>query len=119
MNYKENYLKYVLLLTIALATFQAFYLNYITTDFSYNLFSIYFFTELSILILISFFYDKKRFPLALLLMVTLEITIFIKKELPLSPDEILMVLITVIRVYVVYKLYKKRIIKLVTRKKLY
>ena len=97
-------LKNLFFLTVLIACLQSMFLEYITTDYAHSLLSIYFFIELLSSLITYFFYRKKWFWLFLLVSLTLEVLVFIERDLPLSPDEIFMVLILFIRLYIIYKL---------------
>ena len=93
-------------LTILMAITQSLFFSYVTSDYAYDFFSIFFFIELLNLIVFYFFYRRKWFWLFLLLSVIIEVIIFIRQDLPISPDEIFMILIVLLRFYIVYKFGK-------------
>ncbi|CAL2106956.1 membrane hypothetical protein [Tenacibaculum sp. 190524A02b] len=103
---KKDHLKNLFFLTVLMAITQSLFLSYITSDYAHEFFTIFFFIELLNLIVFYFSYRRKWFWLFLLLSTIIEIVIFIKQDLPISPDEIFMILIVLLRLYIVYKLGK-------------
>ena len=100
-------LKSLLVITLILALLQSTLVEYTTTDYAHNIFSLYFFIEILILIALVFGYNKKWFPIFLLITLVAESITFLLNDLPFSTDNSLMALIFVIRLYVGYKLVKR------------
>lgn len=109
MKKKSNIsLKYLLIVTLVLALVQSIFLEFVMTDYAHDLFSKYFVLELSLLVLLVFGFNKKWFSFALSIILSIELFLFFLNDLPVSPDNGIMILIFCIRLYVIYRLLMTR-----------
>lgn len=100
------------ILTVGLAGLQSYLLHIGTTDFAHNIFSLYFFAELFILILtIITGLKSKTFATIFFLTFAFEIVWFFIYDRPISPDLFLMLVIGTTRIYILYSLFKRQTAK--------
>lgn len=98
----------LVLLSLGLSGLQSLLLHLGTTDAGHPVFSLYFFLELLILLLVLLSGLKQKVSaLLFLLLFALELLWFFINERPISPDLYLMLGVGAIRVYVVFWLYSR------------
>ena len=98
----------LLYLTVGLATIQSLLMEFLTTDSGHHILSIYFFIEAVILGLIIFLgLQNKRTRVLIALLISVE-AVFFFLDKPISPDELLMMIIFGTRVYLLTRLFTKK-----------
>jgi len=98
---------FLLYLTIGIAIVQSMYEHIITSDFAHQIISTYFIIECIILGVAIFIGLKNKFGFALIALLTLTESILFLLNIPISPDEFLMVLIFCIRIYILIWILKR------------
>lgn len=102
-----NKAAYLTFITVGLSLSQS-YLNHIGTScYAHNYFSEYFYIELAVFILtIITKLNNKWSSIFYFLFFFIEVTWFLIKEKPYGPDELIMILIGLIRIYILVWLIK-------------
>ena len=99
---------FLLCLTVGLAAGQSIFDELGTTDGGHQIFSAFFFIEVAILGLIIFSGLKNKWTRILLTLLTFTEMVLFFLDRPISPDELPMLLIFTIRVYVFVGFFKKK-----------
>jgi len=96
------------MITVMLSGLQAIYSHNITTDYAHKFFSEYFYLEL-IIFLLAIFTGFKRYIYLILFMLffIFEAVWFFINERPIGPDDLLMLIVGSIRIYVLVWLLKR------------
>ena len=95
-------------LTGVLSGLQAIYLHSITTDYGHKFFSEYFYFELVIFLLTIFTGFKRNiYVIFFMLLFIVEAVWYFIYERPISPDDLLMLIVGLIRIYVLTWLLKR------------
>lgn len=94
-------------LTVGLAGLQSYLLHIGTTDYAHKVLSTYFYLELFILLLtISTGLRNRFFATIYFAIFLLEVALFFINERPISPDNLIMIIIVIVRIYIFYWLTK-------------
>ncbi|MBT1701034.1 hypothetical protein KK083_29345 [Fulvivirgaceae bacterium PWU4] len=102
---KIKQLTMICYLTVILAALQSIFEELMTTDFAHRIFSTYFFIEVAILVVLLGIGLKNEWTRVILALFTFwEVVLFIQEK-PISPDEVLMIIIFALRVYVLVRLF--------------
>ena len=97
------------ILTVGMALAQSLLSHITTTDYGHNFFSEYFFAELAIILLVVFTRLKNiNHVISSLAIFIFEIIWFLIYERPYSPEELIMMIIGVMRIYILIGLFKKQ-----------
>jgi hypothetical protein len=108
---KLNYINRASVLTfvtVGLSGLQSYYLHIITSDYAHRYFSIYFYFELFVAVLTLITGLKNgMWALIYLFIFILEVFVFLRTERPYGPDELLMLIVGVIRIYIFIWLVKR------------
>jgi hypothetical protein len=103
-----NKASYLTILTVGLAGLQSYLLHIGTTDYTHKILSVYFFVELFIFLLTFSTGLKNRIFATIYFGAFLfEVAWFFINERPISPDNLIMIIIGFLRVYVFYLLTKQ------------
>ena len=95
--------------TVALALMQSIYLEIITSDYAHQMASPYFFIEIVVLVvMIAAGLKNKWTRIILSVLMLCEVVLFLQDS-PVSPDELLMVIIFCLRAYVIIGLFGRTI----------
>jgi|GEM_PF-2289671 len=96
------------ILTVVLAGLQSYMFHVGTTDYAHKILSVYFYIELFILLWAIFTGLRNKTFVAIYLLVFLfEAILFFIKEKPISPDNFVMVIVGILRIYIFYWLIKQ------------
>lgn len=101
---KIKQLAVICYLTIILAAVQSIFEELITTDGAHIIFSTYFFIEVAILAVLISAGLKNKWTRVILALLTFWEVVFIQDR-PFSPDEVLMIVIFGLRLYVLVRLF--------------
>lgn len=94
-------------ITIFLAAGQSIFLHLVTTDYGHKIISTYFIIEILILGLTIFLGLKNKWTRTILIGLTICETVLFFQDVPISPDDLLMMIIWTIRIYVIVGLFSR------------
>lgn len=93
--------------TVLLAAGQSIFLHLITTDYAHEIISTYFMIEILILGITIILGLRNKWARIMLVILTMWETILFFHDTPLSPDNIVMIVVWLIRAYVISGLFTR------------